>query len=171
MRAHWDAVEQCAGLLAFCTTPYDNNGIDLCFMISEDKKNAGNSDPITKRIRKNIPPSADSKPAQRANINAVLGKVLGKYQDKLRATFGGPKRHSHNSLISPRQRLKKLILFVLTDGLWGQHSDAKRPISDLVRAIVESGRLPNQVGIQFIRFGDDESGKRRLTELDDFQEP
>lgn len=164
MRKHWDNVEQCASLLAFCTTPYDKNGIDLRFMISGTKHNSNDYNSITRKVGRAQPPIVDSKFAQIANINNVLGGVLEKYQEKVE----GRRRRS---IISSAPRLKKLILFVLTDGLWGPHSDAEEPIKNLVERIRLCGLPGNQIGVQFIKFGDDPDGAERLQKLDDFLHP
>jgi hypothetical protein len=51
----------------------------------------------------------------RANIGTALSKVLHKHQDRLMRER------------SKDRRTKKLVVFVLTDGLWG-HNNASRPI-------------------------------------------
>jgi hypothetical protein len=164
MQEHWDNVEQCVSLLAFCTTPYDKNGIDLRFMISGTKHNSSDYDSITRKVREARPPVVDSKLRQVANINNILGGILGKYRGKVESRRRG-------SIFSSPQRLKKLILFVLTDGLWGAHSDAKAPIESLVNMIARCGLPDNQIGIQFIKFGNDPVGAERLQKLDDFLQP
>ena len=164
MQTHWVSVEQCTNLLAFCTTPYDTNGIDLRFMVSRDKHNSGDYESITKKVHDAKPPPVDSKHTQVANINNVLIRILSKYQEKIES-------RRRSSLFSSKDKLKKLILFILTDGMWGQHSDAETPIINLVNVLKRYGLPANQVGIQFIKFGNDFVGAERLRKLDDFLKP
>jgi hypothetical protein len=167
MSAHWSNVEMCAGLLAFCVTRYDKDGVDLCFMFSEDKKNTGGDDSIMKMIRKNRPPDVSpgsTQSPQQANINSVLSNILGAYQTKLENYY---QRGSRLPGKRPK-KLKKLVLFVFTDGLWLPHSDAERPLKDLVSTLNKYKCPQNQVGVQFIHFGNDQHGHQRLSKLDDF---
>lgn len=156
MSKYWDDVEKCASLLAFCTTRFDDDGIDLSFMFSNKEKNTKGYKSISKLVQGNRPPehhTGSSQLNQKNNINAVLGKILREYQRKIRAYAPHP---------------KKLVLFVLTDGDWLPHSDAREPLRDLAKAI-EKHELPqNQVGVQFIRFGNSKHGSKRLSDLDDF---
>jgi hypothetical protein len=166
MDPYWEEVGECAGLLAFCTLPYDKDGIDLRFMISPEKKNAKDIATITERIRYNRPPPTGNKAGEVSHIDTALGKVLRKYQEKVEA------RHKKRStLFSPTPKLKGLLVFVLTNGMWGEYHDAKVPIVDLVRTLDECHWSYKQVGIQFIQFGDDAQGGKNLADLDDFHNP
>lgn len=144
MSSHWEDVEECAGLLAFCTTRYDNDGIDLSFMFSDKEKNTKGDESIIKQVQNNKPPDirpGSSQKNQLGNINAVLGKILRDYQQKVvQHCKGGPYA----------QELKKLVLFVLTDGLWLPHSDAREPLKDLADTLARYKLPRNQVGVQFI---------------------
>jgi len=164
MIEHWDDVAECAGLLAFCTSRYDDDGLDLSFTFSSrEKKNTKGDEPITKQVQKKKPKpprSANSQKNNRANIEAALDKIFGEYQKEV---------HARRARAVP-ENLKGMVLFVLTDGLWWPNSDAKIPLASLVRTMsTPTYNLPrNQVGIQFIRFGESEEGMLRLDELDDF---
>lgn len=160
MAPYWDEVVECAGLLAFCTQRYDNNGIDLSFVFDDKKMNARKDKQITKLVQKKRPrkvPTGSTHEHQRANIHAVLGQVVDDYQQELGKQRSG----------AYPQETKKLVVFVLTNGLWSTHSDAKEPLTRLVQTLSAWKKPSNQVGVQFIRFGDDPDGRQRLEKLDD----
>jgi len=62
--------------------------------------------------------------------------------------------------------VKSMVVYVLTDGAWSKGSDAKTPIESLVNTLVRLEKQRYQVGIQFIRFGNDPDGQRMLKYLD-----
>jgi len=165
MRNHWADVEQCGTVLAHYTAPYDKDGIDLRFMMSEATCHTKKTDSVGKVIRDNKPPARQPGSEEMANINSSLVSVLGEYQDAVHAKYGNSKSRS---LLS--SKVKKLVIFILTDGLWEDDSDAEGPIRQLVATLRRCNRPDNQVGIQFIRFGNDSIGMERLQYLDDFLE-
>lgn len=130
-------------------------------MFSDRKRNTDVDRDIEKQIRKNKPPEVQQIPDhvhQKPNINTALGRILRQYQDKV-------ERHNR---YGAGGRLKKLVLFVLTNGSWQPLSNAEKPISDLVDILHRYKQPEHQVGIQFIRFGDEPEGIWRLRKLDDF---
>ncbi|KAF7544091.1 hypothetical protein G7Z17_g10225 [Cylindrodendrum hubeiense] len=68
--------------------------------------------------------------------------------------------------------LKRLSIFVFTDGRWGYDENAaggvENPIKKLMDEIKHQKLDRTQVMLQFIRFGNDNDGKRFLSYLDDF---
>lgn len=87
--------------------------------------------------------------------------------DRLPMTIRG-----HQMNLLPK---KEVSIFVLTDGCWHNNlpdlpnaAGVKAPIERLMRIIHDKGLNRTQVMIQFIRFGNDENGKRYLELLDDF---
>lgn len=70
------------------------------------------------------------------------------------------------------RRTKPISVFIFTDGCWGpglQHAGGvENPIRKLMTRIKDCDLNRTQVMIQFLRFGDDENGKRYLKILDDF---
>lgn len=64
-----------------------------------------------------------------------------------------------------------LTVFVCTDGNWGEgHNDAagiENPVRKLMKLIEKRGLARTNVALQFLRFGNDEDGKRYLKYLDD----
>lgn len=162
MSRHWKDVEECASLIAFCTARYDDDGIDVSFMFNNKEKNTKGDKTVLKLVQRSKPPEMRDGPNQthqRGNINAVLLTILQDYKDKI-------VQHHSNRTYTPQ--LKKLVLFVLTDGDWLPLSDAREPLRDLAETVSRHKLPRNQVGVQFIRFGDSKDGKRRLLDLDEF---
>jgi len=60
-----------------------------------------------------------------------------------------------------------MCVFVLTDGMWWEETKADQTIRDLVVTLEDFGMPVDQVGIQFVRFGNEEKGAQRLRHLDD----
>ena len=60
---------------------------------------------------------------------------------------------------------RPMSLYILTDGNWQPQRDTEECIAELVKALEMSDQY--QVGIEFIRFGNDWGGRARLEHLDD----
>ena len=86
-----------------------------------------------------------------------LGDLLGKYKEDLKRQ--DERKHSFWS--KAYKPVKPLSLYVLTDGTW-PNCNAVRPIEDMILF----GRPKEQVGIQFVRFGNRPIGIKRLKYLD-----
>ncbi|KAK9770031.1 putative Kinase-like domain-containing protein [Seiridium cardinale] len=97
-----------------------------------------------------------------------LGELLDhKISERLPLTF---RKHQ-----IPISKKKEVSIFILTDACWDNDipelpnaAGVKAPIERLMNKIENKGLNRTQVMIQFIRFGDNENGKRYLDLLDDF---
>lgn len=135
----------------------DNDGIELCF----------SSDP--KRIYK----------------ESGTARLLNKFPDQkwdqiaFEDKFGVfiddhvfPRLSSRFPKIIRGRPLKRLSIFVFTDGRWGHDGEAaggvENPVGNLINKIQQQGLDRTQVMLQFIRFGNDEVGKRYLSYLDNY---
>ncbi len=67
---------------------------------------------------------------------------------------------------TPAKGPRKLSLYVLTDGIWQMKTDLRQVIRTLVEHLIQHKLTNKQIGIQFIRFGNDERGMKRLEKLD-----
>jgi hypothetical protein len=101
------------------------------------------------------------KPKGSSDMKLRLGDILQDYQLRLRSQAT---RKSYLSL-GPK-RVRRLNVYVFTDGVWQPECDTEEIIRFLVRTLVELQLVGEQVGIQFIRFGDDAEGIKRLDHLD-----
>ena len=66
----------------------------------------------------------------------------------------------------PAKGPRKLSLYVLTDGVWETRADLQQVIRTLVDNLIQHNHTNKQIGIQFIRFGNDDRGIKRLERLD-----
>ena len=155
MYKHRPELQRLLRILAYLTKHSDPDGLELYFMIDPQDVKSKHSKPLVDRL--------DYKKFEgTSDIQHRLGSILQGYSDKLqdpsraKTFWGRPKTRSAN----------KLSIYVLTNGVWETHSDAKPPIRALVNNLLELQLVNKQVGISFIRFGSDPVGKDRLEELD-----
>ena len=139
MSDSWSDVKALFKVLAWMIKRKDEDGFDLCFTVSSQDKDKNFKDTtLALRHLSNINPTVWS------NINKRLSDVLARYN----------------------LRRKPLSLYVFTDGNWQHGSDGVAPVRILVEEI-NSKKLPkDRVGIQFIQFGKDPEGTKRLNYLD-----
>lgn len=68
-------------------------------------------------------------------------------------------------------KAKPFSILVFTDGVWNDIEDgvsgADHPIEECIRMMKEHNVSKSNVAIQFLRFGDEQKGIKRLTFLDD----
>ena len=159
MRQHWVEVKSVFEALAYLVKPMDRDGIELHFANSRElngreKHRKG----LTKRLEK-------VKPNGQCQMGIALSDILPKYYQNQHQTASNKRTFG-----SPRVVEKPPVnIYILTDGVWspGQHclSVIQGHITRLAHHLAETGRFEH-VGIQFIRFGDNETGKERLEILD-----
>ena len=107
----------------------------------------------------------DSRPAKDApDMRHCFAQIIENYQTQ----FG--KRNLGARLLHPKttpaKGPRKLSLYVLTDGVWQDKTDLRQVIETLVDCLIEHKLTNKQIGTQFIQFGDDGRGTRRLKRLD-----
>jgi hypothetical protein len=154
MREHWDEVKRVFDLLGYIVKDSDPDGIELFFTKSAKQYKSTATTKLMKTIE-------ERRLEGSTNIGSRLGDILQKYQGKL------DNQAQSRSLFSlSRSELRPMNIYVLTDGLWQPKSDAEAPIKNLVSKLKERGKLKEQVGIQFIQFGNDAEATERLKRLD-----
>ena len=107
----------------------------------------------------------DKRPAKDApDMRHCFAQIIEKYQNRFE------KRNYLSRIFHPRttpaKGPRKLSLYVLTDGVWQKKTDLRQVIRTLVNHLIQNKLTNKQIGIQFIRFGDDRRGMRRLRKLD-----
>lgn len=129
----------------------DKDGLDLYFTISNVTQTK------VKKTSKLLPIVEVNK--QRGNsttdINFRLTKILNEYTSNLE------RKRWYQSEPKP------LSLYILTDGMWEDECNAIEPIRNAVRTLEDLRKDERQIGIQFISFGNDPAGLRRMEHLDD----
>ena len=160
MALHRTKVEQVVELLSSLTAPYDPDGLDLYFSTESTKQKPQkpkNPEEFLKLLR--------DRPAQGLpDFRQRFATIIEKYQSR----FG--KRNTLSRLLHPNSTPSKgprpLSLYVLTDGIWDPKCTLVTEIKNLVDLVDEHKKSNKYVGIQFIRFGNDPTGRQRLEHLD-----
>ncbi len=151
MGRHWKEVRDVFAHLAYIVKDTDPDGIELLFTMSSDKH-------ISRRTTPFLAVLDGKRPQGDSNIRSPLSEVLKEYQERLKG--------QKTSLWLRRRQPRRQTLYVFTDGIWQPDCDVTEIIKHLVDCLKEHNLYREQFGIQFIRFGDDTEGVKRLEHLD-----
>lgn len=139
--------------LSYILKDADKNGLDLYFTISEqftnEEKHTSSLVRLVERHKQNDPDAS-------TEINFRLNQILDKYKAKLDSNGWWPKKPP-----------KPLSLYILTNGVWEAECKPEIPIKNVVQKLQDLRKDREQIGIQFISFGNDIVGMERLRHLDD----
>lgn len=151
MAAHWAEVQSVFQSLSYIVKSCNRQGIRLFFTTSDDSYRSNRITKLGKFLNSNIP-------KREADMDRKLNDILGPYLNKLCHC----RQSAWRGLIS---WVQPLSLYIFTDGRWEIRSDGISPIKRTAE-VLEKWKFPyHQIGIQFIRFGNDQSGIRRLDHL------
>ncbi|KAL8866526.1 MAG: hypothetical protein Q9174_006252 [Haloplaca sp. 1 TL-2023] len=157
MAQHRKQVGDVLELLATLIQPYDPDGLDLYFSTE--------SAPLKpKNPKKCLQYLTERRAKGRPDFRQRFAAIIQGYQSR----FG--KRNTVSRFMhptsTPSHGPRQLSLYVLTDGIWDPKCDLVTEVRSLVASLLKHGYPNKYVGIQFIRFGNDREGKRRLKTLD-----
>ena len=152
MRHHWPHVQTCVNILGYEVKRFDKDGIEICFTLSSATKKHKNTTPLVDEVKKYLPADLRTNLRTKTNIYTSLGSMLDEYR----------------GLIEQRRNVKKKIIFVLTDGLWQPHcaESLVQSLRNLVSSLSQHQSPMDQIGIQFIQFGDYAEATEVLQYLD-----
>ncbi|KAL8865807.1 MAG: hypothetical protein Q9174_006683 [Haloplaca sp. 1 TL-2023] len=158
MAQHRKQVGDVLELLATLIQPYDPDGLDLYFSTE--------SAPLKPKTPRNCLQYLTERRAKgRPDFRQRFAAIVEKYQSRF-----GKRNMSLNKLMhfksTPSHGPRPLSLYVLTDGIWDPKCDLITEVRSLVASLLKHEYANKYVGIQFIRFGDDPEGKKRLKTLD-----
>ena len=157
MKDHRNELEEVLELLWAMVAKQDPDGAEL--YISTDMK------ALKPRTDARMLEELQSRPAKDApDMRHCFGQIIEKYQNRLGKRNIKSKVFHWNT--TPARGPRKLSLYVLTDGIWQSKTDLRQVIRTLVEHLIEHKLTNKQVGIQFIQFGNNERGRKRLEELD-----
>lgn len=159
-------LERLLGILVYIAKGYDPNGVDVHFMINKrhDIKNCKKTRDVKMALQKcEFKGSAD--------FGACIQLHLRDYGERLEEHFArnrprskGRSRYS----LSSESRLRPVTFYILTNGVWVPGEQAgQEAIVNLCQLLERLNRRKGQVGIQFISFGSDSAGLKRLQALDE----
>lgn len=153
MKAHWDDVISLFSVLAYSTKRLDIDGQEMWFAVSADIVTFKNTAPAVSHLRR-VTHIAHS------DINLRLQQILMRYQTDLEEQ---KERKGFFGIGKPKA-VKPLSLYVFTDAAWPS-SDAVAPIEAMIEKLNQLALPKEQVSIQFVRFGNDPTGIKRLEYL------
>jgi hypothetical protein len=153
MAEHWPTVHKVFEALSYIVKEADKDGISLYFTISEThEENAKRTSQLLSILDRVQTQENNST----SNIDLRLGKILDDYKNNLDSKMRWYKSET-----------KPLSLYILTDGLWDSGSGGVEPIRNAALKLKDLQMNPHQIGIQFVTFGNDPDGWKRLRQLDD----
>ena len=153
MKEHWDDVIDLFSVFAYIAKRLDDNGLEMYFTVSEHKQTFKRTSPAVSHLKA-------MRPSTSSNIDIRLGSILGKYQAALE------RQRERTGSFWPREKhVKPLSLYVFTDAAW-PGCDAVAPVEAMIEKLKYLMLPKEQVGIQFIRFGNNPIGIERLKYLD-----
>jgi hypothetical protein len=169
MQQHWDNVVSLVDILAYIVKRTDEDGVDLHFTIRKNlRRDEKKTTDLIDFVEDNRPDPPETGAERLSNIDYCLRSILNEYQDKLEKDRQRiARRSAKNSWFSSAPKpVRKLNLYVLTDGLWQPEANGIEPLRALVSTLDRLEKPADQVGIQFIQFGNEEEGAKSLAYLD-----
>lgn len=156
MQPHRREVFEIFALLGYIVKEKDPDGIELHFTMLPDRRERARN---TVKLLRNL---ETAKYFGTSNIRTPLAEILGDYRAKLK-----DQKPTRWSFLTRKPRpVRRQNLYILTDGVWQPGCDLVPMIKKLVASLEENSMESEQFGIQFIRFGNDPDGIRRLDQLD-----
>lgn len=135
--------------LVYTVKAHDPDGVEVHFTISSSRQQSRKSGVLIDEVERH-------RFEGKTDISIRLGSILRRYRVEL---------DDHRNR---RQSKRAMSIYILTDGVWEGGQDAQTPIRELITVLKQYKYDRKQVGIQFIRFGNDDKGFERLAELDQF---
>lgn len=157
MAPHRCQVRNTLKLLAHMLGPSDPDGLEIYFTTDWKK--------IKPKDVKSLLKEFDQRPnAGTPDMREHFASFTEKYQDQFgKRNIWSKIRHPRST---PHSGPRRLNLYVLTDGVWQPRTTLTQEIKTLVNHLSERKLTNKQIGIQFIRFGTNPQGIRRLQKLD-----
>jgi hypothetical protein len=162
MRAHQDRVVSDIKALAYLFKQLDPDGVEIANTSSPQKiKKFKKSDDVATFINQTYKDGWDAP----CNMEKALEIILGTVREKF------SKRTSRLQRPFPRQRtVRPVSVYIVTDGRWDDSTQglcgADKPVETLIKAMKVNGIGRTQISLQFIRYGNEDRGRRRLEILD-----
>ena len=150
-------VNEVLELLSYMVLPFDPDGLDL-YITTYPKK-------LKPRTNFNMLRELDKRPAKgMPDFRERFAAITSAYQNR----FGKKDRigRAFHRSTTPEVGPRRLSLYVLTDAVWQPNTTLITEVKTLVEELKKHNLTNKQIGIQFIRFGHDGTGGRRLAKLD-----
>ncbi|KAL9599629.1 MAG: hypothetical protein Q9219_003713 [cf. Caloplaca sp. 3 TL-2023] len=159
MAQHETQVKGIIELLGYMVAPYDPNGLE--FMLTWYRTSMNSKTTQLSKILERLDSIHLRDRLERPNFALPFADIIEKYQRQIK------EKHTPQFFrrVSPP---RKMSLYVITDGNWQPKCEilVKDKINDLIDTLNHYQLTTAQVGIQFIRVGDDDEGREKLDVLD-----
>ena len=163
MQAHMELVKNLVDLLAYMLKNYNPDGMEFYFTTNPSKTTIMKTKNILNQLNSTVA-------VGRCNMEDRLGSILEDYLARFegRGFFRGSPRtaRSRPRSASGTKAPRRLNLYVLTDGVWQPNNKPSKAIIPFHKRLKQQDLRWNHVGIQFIRFGNDPVGIKRLKHLE-----
>lgn len=153
MLPHWEEVQESFRVLAYIAKSFGDE-IELRFTSSTECWKNKKTTLLLDLIR-------NKKPAGLSDMKEPFDQILDGYRTRQQDNDDRPKNR-----FWPAKSPRRLSLYVFTNGTWEDNIGVEKPIENMVKFLEERSKTARTVGIQFIRFGDDPEGIKRLNHLD-----
>ncbi|KAL6717939.1 hypothetical protein ACLMJK_004024 [Lecanora helva] len=160
MASHRNNLEGVVEVLSHIVAEFDPDGLDMFFTKSGSPiRKCKSPKTLMRRLK-------SSHFEGMSNMARGLSEVLRDYEFRLDNKVGLRQKMSDRIGTSGRWRPRNI--YVLTDGLWQPGVDVRSVIEAMIEKLKQHGlAVKHQIGIQFIRFGNDLDAEQLLNYLDD----
>ena len=160
MIQYWSAARSLLDLLGYLVKQYDNDGLDIYFTCPFKKYSKIKTTTRLLEIFDRHKPHGHGK---MSDMHAILSRIIVPYQEEIRKMRN---RRSFWPKLKAKETTLPLSLYIFTDAVWQPVCDVTDVITSLVDTLKEQNLHKQQVGLQFIRFGNQAAGVSRLERLD-----
>lgn len=156
--------------LAHILEKADEDGLDvICTSDWERKEHGRRAESLVAYVESNFFKGGDS-----CFIEKSLLSLITEIIKDLPSNVAKQNRNFFKSRLTRKVKGRPTSIYVLTNGVWNTSAAARdgvcgadNPIRQLIRELQARNLHRSQVSLQFIRFGNDATGIKRLTSLDD----
>jgi tetratricopeptide (TPR) repeat protein len=168
MRKHWDEAQKLIPTLAYIAKQVDVDGIEVYFTNSQAKKIRKSATDLERLIIETVPHGDE-------DVGSVLQSVLHEFESGLKSeslTLTRPKSSRGGrgarfaSFFQRDKEIRPLTIYIFTDAHLLRKDDIGSTIEQFAETCKQFGVKRQQVGIQFISFGNDPESLAKLRHID-----
>jgi hypothetical protein len=138
-------------IIAYMIKPFDNDGLDLYFADSTAKQNGATSSKLVQFVAERTREDFGL-----TNMSFRLEQIQHEYTSKIRSDSEKGKS------------TRGLNVYIFTDARWLPSCDIVPAIDKMVGTLVANKLPEHHIGLQFVSFGNDVEGLKRLQLVDNY---
>ncbi|KAF2115661.1 hypothetical protein BDV96DRAFT_645853 [Lophiotrema nucula] len=166
MTDHWQDVISTFKAIGYIAKAADPDKMEAFFTNSHTTKRSKDREDFVQML-------TSATPGGTCSMHSSISKILTTWWNENKWCFETEpekKRRSLSSMFSTRNKKEGLNLYVFTNGVWQPKPEPLCGVDEVIKGIVDkmiaSESLTERIGIQFISFGNNPTGIRRLKMLD-----